>query len=277
VSSILAVCINPDSIDLAEKIAAECGYRIRTVSTVAAGREWIALETFEVAMIEEGFDPQETIKFFEAVWKAGKLCEGVLFNFNAPLENPWEAILIGAQAFSGADGLADFKDLLAHLKHTVPSSDLDRLGVLIVDDLDAPRDILCAYIQKLGFPLAKGVSSVEQALGELKANGGRYFCVLSDISMPEKSGINLLNEIRGIDGLKLLPVIICTAYPTAEHLVRCIVEGATGFMVKPPKKPLLLSELDKAKRFYRTGKDPRLCPAHLAGKFEEAMQRRGLI
>ncbi len=276
-SSILAVCKGPDSIDLAERTAAECGYRIRTVSTIAAGREWITMQPFDVAMLEEGFDPQETIKFFEAVWKTNSLSEGVLFNFRGQLENPWEAILIGAQAFSGSDGLADFKELLGRLKHTVPPDDLDRLGVLIVDDLDAPRDILCAYIQMLGFPLAKGVPSVEQALGELKENGQKYFCVLSDISMPEKSGINLLREIRSIDGLKLLPVIICTAYPTAEHLVKCIVEGATGFMVKPPKKPLLLTELDKAKRFFRTAKDPRLCPAHLAGKFEEAMRRRGLI
>ena len=276
-SSILSICADPDAAAAVEQAAAERGCRVRTVSTIAAGIEWIGLQQFELVLVHEGIKAEDSIRFLEAAWKANPLTEGAIFNFQQPLENPWEAILIGANVFSGPDGIEAFKDLLDGIPKSISAENLDQLGVLVVDDLDAPRDILCSYIQALGFQHTFGVGSVDEALAELRKNGKKYFCVLSDISMPLKSGINLLQEIRAIDGLGTIPVVVCTAHPTGENLVRSIVAGATGFIVKPPRKALLRSELDKAKRFFRLGKDPRLCPADLAPKFEDAMRRRGLI
>ena len=275
--SVLAVCSTLESIAAIEKLAADLSFRLRTVSTLAAAKEWIPIQQFDAVLIEDGFDQRESIKLFEAVWKQHRLTEAVLFKLDGEFENPWEAVLIGVVACSGRLALTELKQLLASLYTPVPADALEKLSVLVVDDLDAPRDILCAYIQALGYPRANGTGSVEAALEELNKHGHDYFAVLSDIAMPEKSGINLLHEIRAIKGLKRLPVIICTAYPTSDNLARCMTEGATGFLIKPPKKALLLAELDKARRIFRAGKDPRLCRPDQAGLFGDALRLRGFI
>ena len=276
-TSLLAVCSKPETISELEKLASEAGYRLRTVSTLTAAEEWPALQQFEAVLVEDGFGEQETVQFFEAVWKSQRLTECILFNLADQVKNPWEAVLIGVEVFSGKRGFVALKHKLSVLQGLVSVETLDKLGVLVVDDLDAPRDILCAYVQALGFPNVTGVGSAEAALKALRDPANSFFTVLSDLAMPQRSGINLLHEIRSSSNLRRLPVIICTAYPTADNLVRSIVEGASGFMIKPPKRSLLLAELDKARRFFRTKRDPRLCPAQVAPQFEEAMRRRGLI
>src|SRR5690606_13450310 len=55
--------------------------------------------------------------------------------------------------------------------------------------------------------------------------------VVSDITMPVKTGLELLHELH--DRAPSLPVIIITGQPSVEAAVECIRTGAVDFITKP--------------------------------------------
>ena len=91
--------------------------------------------------------------------------------------------------------------------------------------------------------------------------------------MPEISGIELTKKIRRNGKLKHLPVVMLTAYSSPEHLVDCVKAGASGFLVKPPRKNLLQQELGKARRIYNSRQSPRLCDPSDAERLEDALSK----
>ena len=57
--------------------------------------------------------------------------------------------------------------------------------------------------------------------------------IVSDIMMPRMDGVELLNEIRGDDALKTVPVILLSARAGGEAQVEGIEHGADDYLVKP--------------------------------------------
>ena len=55
--------------------------------------------------------------------------------------------------------------------------------------------------------------------------------LISDIKMPEKDGLELLEELRAMNNTT--PVIIITAYATVENAVKALKIGASDFLLKP--------------------------------------------
>ena len=55
--------------------------------------------------------------------------------------------------------------------------------------------------------------------------------LISDIKMPEKNGLELLEELRAMNNTT--PVIIITAYATVENAVKALKIGASDFLLKP--------------------------------------------
>ena len=49
--------------------------------------------------------------------------------------------------------------------------------------------------------------------------------------MPGMNGVELLREIKKIDGM--IQVIMMTAYSTVERVIQCIRYGATDYIMKP--------------------------------------------
>lgn len=66
-------------------------------------------------------------------------------------------------------------------------------------------------------------------------------CVITDLHMPGMSGLELQAEVagRGLD----LPVIVMTAYPTAETRAQAMAAGALAYFTKPIDPDELLSTL----------------------------------
>lgn len=96
----------------------------------------------------------------------------------------------------------------------------DRSRVLIVDDEKSMRELLVIALAPEGHTV-KAVPSVPAARTALA--GEAYDLVVSDISMPGESGLDLLEEIRrGDPGL---PVILITAYASMESAKRAFALG----------------------------------------------------
>ncbi|HMC31638.1 MAG TPA: sigma-54 dependent transcriptional regulator, partial [Candidatus Angelobacter sp.] len=65
--------------------------------------------------------------------------------------------------------------------------------------------------------------------------------VLLDFALPDRNGLEVLNEIRARDGQ--LAVIMITAYGTLDNAVRAMQKGATNFIQKPWDNEKLLADV----------------------------------
>jgi len=100
--------------------------------------------------------------------------------------------------------------------------------LLIVDD----EINLCRILGKILRDEGYEVSTVQSAAEALKTIAGETIdAVLSDIRMPEMDGIELLERIKQQDSD--IAVIMMTAYPSIDDVVRAMKAGAYDYIQKP--------------------------------------------
>ncbi len=90
----------------------------------------------------------------------------------------------------------------------------------------------------------RAVASGEVALALFEKE--RYDAVITDITMPGMSGMEVLRKVRERDGI--MPVIVVTAYGTIESAVEAMKQGAFDYITKPFNRDELLMTLEKALR-----------------------------
>ncbi|MGB8352704.1 MAG: response regulator [Chthoniobacteraceae bacterium] len=112
--------------------------------------------------------------------------------------------------------------------------------VLIVDDENLNREILCRRLQREGYQ-ANGAASGREALDILRKEP--FDAILLDILMPEMSGIEVLQALKQDAHLRHLPVIMLSAITDIDRVVRCIELGAEDFLPKPTNSVLLRARL----------------------------------
>src|SRR5918998_4189725 len=100
-------------------------------------------------------------------------------------------------------------------------------AILIVDDDDAVRDVL--YDLFSDEHMCHAAATAEQALAFLHEQ--TYDAVLTDISMPGLSGVDLLGHLRR--GRPDTPVIVISGIGDREHAEGLMRLGAFDFILKP--------------------------------------------
>ena len=114
--------------------------------------------------------------------------------------------------------------------------------VLVVDDSATIRRQVGAALAAAGFTVAEACDGAE---GKARVAAGGVGCVICDVNMPNKSGIEMLEELKADAGVRLPPVIMLTT-EAAPHLVqRAKAAGASGWIVKPFKAELLVAAVRK--------------------------------
>ncbi|MBI3269487.1 MAG: response regulator [Planctomycetes bacterium] len=113
--------------------------------------------------------------------------------------------------------------------------------VLVVDDVEENRDILCRRLKQLGLTFATAQNGRE-ALALLRG-GTAFDLVLLDIMMPEMDGIEALGEMKKEDALRHLPVIMISALTDLDSVVKCIELGADDYLSKPFNAVLLRARI----------------------------------
>jgi CheY-like chemotaxis protein len=233
------------------------------------------MQSFDVLLVDSIYGQKGVMALIDSAWRYNGLMDAGIVNLNAESIRNWDALLAGAEIFQGENAPREIAKLIDSLQNVISTDRLKQLGVLVVDDLDAVRDVICAYIQALGYSVVHGASSGAEAMRMLLAAAESYFAVVADINMPGQSGIGLISEIRSRDILHRIPVIMLTAHPTASNLIESIRAGASGFLSKPPKRAQLRQELEKSLRIYRRRLNPRICDPEEAQHLEEILVRRG--
>lgn len=104
----------------------------------------------------------------------------------------------------------------------------EKTSLLIVDDEPNIRRVLQAAFEKAGYV----AHTAEDAEAALRAIGETSFaCVISDVTMPGRSGYDLLLDIKSTK--PELPVVIMTAFGTIPQAVQAIRNGAFEYVTKP--------------------------------------------
>ncbi|MBI9088366.1 MAG: response regulator [Desulfobacterium sp.] len=128
----------------------------------------------------------------------------------------------------------------------LPAADLMGIKVLVVDDNDAAREVLCTMLESLSFDV-EGVVSGEAALQHIAyaAAHDRYFdLVVLDWKMPGLDGIETLRMIKRQQAPPQTPAILMvTAYDQAEVKNDAIESGIDGFITKPTNQSLLFDTI----------------------------------
>lgn len=104
--------------------------------------------------------------------------------------------------------------------------------VYLVDDNDGFRDSTAWLLETTGFEVQSFASGPEfiEAYGADR-HGADPECVVSDMRMPEMSGLQLQEELvrRGI----VLPLVFVTAHGDVPLAVEAMRKGASNFLEKP--------------------------------------------
>jgi DNA-binding NtrC family response regulator len=117
---------------------------------------------------------------------------------------------------------------------------LSKGRILVIDDEIEIRESLEALLQMEGYQvdLAQNAAEGERRL-ELRA----YDLVLLDLMMPDKSGMEVLRDVRERD--RHTPIFMITAYGTVEAAVQAVKLGANDYLPKPWDNEKLLIEINR--------------------------------
>lgn len=113
--------------------------------------------------------------------------------------------------------------------------------ILIVEDKESMAQMLSQTLEAEGYHVIwakdgeEGIEKVKEAKVDL---------VVTDIRLPHKSGMEVLNAVKEYN--PMIPVIVMTAYGTIETAVKAVKEGAYDFLTKPFEPDHLLLLIDKA-------------------------------
>ena len=116
------------------------------------------------------------------------------------------------------------------------------LTCLIADDFSTTRRIIKNALNDLGFTCLEAENGVE-ALAIIQQL--TLDLVIADTHMPEKNGMELLEDIRADDNLKDLPVVLTMIEPHEELISEGEELGMNDYLVKPFDVFSLSKLLDK--------------------------------
>lgn len=112
--------------------------------------------------------------------------------------------------------------------------------VLLVDDEQAHTTLVERNLRRIGYTKSiVKLGNGQDLIDWLDVNhtgtptSGLSPCILLDINMPIKNGIETLAEIKNSDRTRHIPVIMLSTSDNPEEIDSCYKYGCNAYMVKP--------------------------------------------
>jgi len=115
--------------------------------------------------------------------------------------------------------------------------------VHVIDDDEAVRESLTFLLKTTGLEVRTYVSAGAFLRDDPKSKSG---CIVSDVRMPDISGIDLLHRLKELH--VTLPVIVITGHGDVPLAVEAMKAGAMDFLEKPFNDDALLAAVNAALR-----------------------------
>jgi len=113
--------------------------------------------------------------------------------------------------------------------------------ILLVEDKESLRRVLRLTLEAAGYSVTEAADA-RVAMEEIARVPHKI--VLTDLRMPNGSGIDVLRAARSADGE--VPVIVMTAYGSIDEAVQAMKDGAHDFLQKPVDSNHLLLLVERA-------------------------------
>ena len=113
--------------------------------------------------------------------------------------------------------------------------------VHVVDDEEAVRNSLAFLLSTSGFAVRihQSATAFLEHAPEIR-NG----CLITDLRMPDMSGVELLRRLRETDAM--LPAIVITGHGDVQMAVEAMKNGALDFIEKPFSDDVLIESIRRA-------------------------------
>ena len=125
-------------------------------------------------------------------------------------------------------------------EHTILATGTER--ILVVDDEKVLTDILNKNLSSLGYTVEARTNSLE-ALALFKAMPDQFDLVITDMTMPQLTGVKLAQELMKIR--PDLPVILCTGFSENITKKKAKAMGIKAFLLKPLLKKEMAHKIRK--------------------------------
>ncbi|MEO7937836.1 MAG: response regulator [Burkholderiaceae bacterium] len=157
------------------------------------------------------------------------------------LEGGQEAASALAPVRGWASGLKDeLSPGLEAIRQLQALAERVRPAVLLVDDDEFQHKLLRRLMMDAGCDLISALTGAD-ALAAIRNR--RPDLILMDVQLPDVDGIELTRSIRASERFAAIPVLMLTGQSDKNVVVQSIKAGASGFLVKPFNKDLLLTKI----------------------------------
>ena len=114
------------------------------------------------------------------------------------------------------------------------------IRILVADDHAVVREGVKQIVADApDIEVADEAASGQEVLD--KVLGDDYDVILLDITMPGKSGLDILGELKG--QTPTMPVLVLSIHPEAQYAVRALKLGASGYLAKESVPDELLTAI----------------------------------
>ncbi len=119
--------------------------------------------------------------------------------------------------------------------------DTSKYPILVVDDEAPICQLIAQIVEREGYPWTMA-SGVDEAIDKL--DNGKFSLVISDINMPGKNGLDLLDNI--IRTRQDIAVLMVTAVDDRTVAIKTLEMGAYGYIIKPFERNELIINVANA-------------------------------
>ncbi|MBI3990024.1 MAG: response regulator [candidate division NC10 bacterium] len=147
--------------------------------------------------------------------------------------------------------------------------------ILVVDDRPQNLELIQAYLEGEGYEVITARNG-QEALA--KASEEEPDLILLDVIMPDLSGYQVCERLKGNEKIASIPVIIVTALHQMEEKQKALEAGADDFLSKPVDRIELLTRVGSLLKVRHLGKELDRTLAYLheldAARHQEAARPR---
>ena len=133
-------------------------------------------------------------------------------------------------------------------------------SVLVIDDEQSMCDFLRIMLEREGF-VVQTETNGKRASEHIQHR--RFNIVITDVRMPETSGLEILNQVKKFDSS--VAVIVMTAYGTKEVAIEALNKGASFLIEKPFKKRELMEYVRRIMELQGLRQENRLLREQIQG------------